>query len=180
MPLLLTRILLCLFPSLTVLNPLRDLSLDFRLFEFRFKGPHLSRQRFNSCSPGVASLRATLGNLQGQMRCGSNATKFKALEKHRHVYSIVALLPQCNFFSNNSQGSSQARNTWATVVKSLPRHIRDNCRSQNEVGVVDSHNRLIQYRMLGVGKGAEIGATVLIELNGQAYVLKFRLIQGLF
>ena len=41
---------------------------------------------------------------------------------------------------------------------------------QNEVGIMDMDGRLAQYRMLGTGKGAEIGATVLIELQGKAYV----------
>lgn len=41
---------------------------------------------------------------------------------------------------------------------------------QNEVGIVDVQNDLMQYRMLGVGKGAEIGASVLIELGTNTYV----------
>lgn len=41
---------------------------------------------------------------------------------------------------------------------------------QNEVGAVSDAGRLIQHRVLGVGKGAEIGATVLVELQGVAHV----------
>lgn len=41
---------------------------------------------------------------------------------------------------------------------------------QNEVGMVDAAGVLKEYRTLGTGKGAEIGATVLIELTGTAYV----------
>lgn len=41
---------------------------------------------------------------------------------------------------------------------------------QNEVGILDVKNVLQQYRLLGTGKGAEIGATVLVEVNGKAYV----------
>ena len=42
--------------------------------------------------------------------------------------------------------------------------------SANEVGVIDTSGELVQYGMLGIGKGAEIGAAVLVELNGEAYV----------
>lgn len=59
----------------------------------------------------------------------------------------------------------QSENDWLFVSKERFLYI-----NQNEIGVVDSQNRLVQCRTLGVGKGAEIGATVLIELNGQAFV----------
>ena len=40
---------------------------------------------------------------------------------------------------------------------------------QNEIGAYEN-NHIKELRVLGVGKGAEIGATVLIELNDKAYV----------
>lgn len=41
---------------------------------------------------------------------------------------------------------------------------------ENEVGCYDSNNTPQQQRILGVGKGAEIGATIAIELKDQVYV----------
>ncbi len=40
---------------------------------------------------------------------------------------------------------------------------------QNEVGAVDSTGNLVEFRLLGLGKGAEIGAAVAIELKGNVY-----------
>ena len=41
---------------------------------------------------------------------------------------------------------------------------------QNEIGACDPSGKIIQLRVLGLGKGAEIGAAVLLELNGKPYV----------
>jgi RHS repeat-associated protein len=40
---------------------------------------------------------------------------------------------------------------------------------QNEVGAVDWEGNVFQMRVLGVGKGAEIGSAVACELNGKVY-----------
>lgn len=40
---------------------------------------------------------------------------------------------------------------------------------QNEIGAADKDGKIIEFRMLGVGKGAEIGATVAIEMGQQVY-----------
>ncbi|MBS0647822.1 MAG: RHS repeat protein [Verrucomicrobia bacterium] len=39
----------------------------------------------------------------------------------------------------------------------------------NEIGAVDSSGALIELRVLGLGKGAEIGASVAIELEGRSF-----------
>jgi len=39
----------------------------------------------------------------------------------------------------------------------------------NEIGAADSSGKLTQLRILGLGKGAEIGASVAIELEGRSY-----------
>lgn len=39
----------------------------------------------------------------------------------------------------------------------------------NEVGAVDDNNHMVEFRLLGKGKGAEIGAAVAIELEGKLY-----------
>ncbi len=41
---------------------------------------------------------------------------------------------------------------------------------QNEVGAVDANGEIIELRVLGKGMGSEIGAAVVIELQGQVYV----------
>jgi len=40
---------------------------------------------------------------------------------------------------------------------------------QNEVGSLDTKGHFIEFRVLGVGPGAEIGATVAIEIGAKAY-----------
>lgn len=40
---------------------------------------------------------------------------------------------------------------------------------QNEVGSLDAKGNFIEFRVLGVGRGAEIGATVAIEIGNQVY-----------
>jgi YD repeat-containing protein len=40
----------------------------------------------------------------------------------------------------------------------------------HEIGAIDENGKIIQLRVLGEGLGAEIGAAVLYELNGKAYV----------
>lgn len=40
---------------------------------------------------------------------------------------------------------------------------------QNEIGAVDAKDHLFQLRVLGLGKGAEKGAAVLFEIQGQTY-----------
>ncbi len=41
---------------------------------------------------------------------------------------------------------------------------------QNEIGMVDEQNDIVQLRILGSGKGAEIGAAVALELEGETYI----------
>lgn len=41
--------------------------------------------------------------------------------------------------------------------------------AQNEIGSYDSNGQAIELRLLGIGKGAEIGAAVAIELEGMVY-----------
>ena len=41
---------------------------------------------------------------------------------------------------------------------------------QNEIGAVDDQNKLIEFRMLGQGLGAEIGAAVALELQDEVYI----------
>lgn len=41
---------------------------------------------------------------------------------------------------------------------------------QNEIGAVDSKNNIFELRVLGIGKGAEIGAAIALELENQVYV----------
>ncbi len=41
---------------------------------------------------------------------------------------------------------------------------------QNEIGMVDEQNSITQLRILGSGKGAEIGAAVALELEGETYI----------
>ena len=41
---------------------------------------------------------------------------------------------------------------------------------QNEVGSVDAQGKLLELRLLGQGKGAEIGAAIALELHGQVFV----------
>ncbi|MGM0440212.1 MAG: RHS repeat-associated core domain-containing protein [Chlamydiota bacterium] len=43
---------------------------------------------------------------------------------------------------------------------------------QNEVGAFDQKGKIFQFRALGLGKGAEIGATVAIEIDGKVYAPK--------
>lgn len=39
----------------------------------------------------------------------------------------------------------------------------------NEIGSINSSGQITELRVLGIGQGAEIGATVAIEINGEAY-----------
>ncbi len=41
---------------------------------------------------------------------------------------------------------------------------------QNEIGMVDEQNNIFQLRILGSGKGAEIGASIALELEGETYI----------
>ncbi len=41
---------------------------------------------------------------------------------------------------------------------------------QNEIGMVDEQNNIVQLRILGSGKGAEIGASIALELEGETYI----------
>lgn len=40
----------------------------------------------------------------------------------------------------------------------------------NEIGSANEKHKIVELRMLGIGKGAEIGAAIAVELNGNAYV----------
>ena len=40
---------------------------------------------------------------------------------------------------------------------------------QDEIGACDPQGNITQLRVLGIGRGAEIGAAIAIELNGQAF-----------
>lgn len=40
---------------------------------------------------------------------------------------------------------------------------------ENEIGVVDSSGKIIELRVLGLGLGAELGAAVMLELDGKSY-----------
>ena len=40
---------------------------------------------------------------------------------------------------------------------------------QNEIGIVDDAGNVVEFRLLALGKGAEIGAAVAIELEGNVY-----------
>ncbi|MBS0615577.1 MAG: RHS repeat protein [Verrucomicrobia bacterium] len=40
---------------------------------------------------------------------------------------------------------------------------------QDEIGSIDAENKLIQFRVLGLGLGAEIGAAISLELDGEIY-----------
>ncbi len=46
------------------------------------------------------------------------------------------------------------------------RFIYDN---QDEIGAVDAEGQLAELRVLGIGKGAEIGAAISMEIHGQVY-----------
>ncbi|MCH9625488.1 MAG: hypothetical protein S4CHLAM123_06630 [Chlamydiales bacterium] len=50
------------------------------------------------------------------------------------------------------------------------RYLRYLWDGDNEIGVVDETEKIVELRVLGEGLGAEIGAAVLLELNGKAYV----------
>lgn len=41
---------------------------------------------------------------------------------------------------------------------------------QNEIGAVDEHDKIIELRVLGLGKGAEIGAAVALEFNKNTFI----------
>ncbi len=41
---------------------------------------------------------------------------------------------------------------------------------QNEIGLVNEQDRITQLRILGLGKGAEIGSAIALELEGQTYI----------
>ncbi len=41
---------------------------------------------------------------------------------------------------------------------------------QNEIGMVDQQGKIVQLRVLGQGKGAEIGSAIALELDDQIYI----------
>ena len=41
---------------------------------------------------------------------------------------------------------------------------------QNEIGMVDEQDNIVQLRIFGSGKGAEIGAAIALELEGETYI----------
>lgn len=54
--------------------------------------------------------------------------------------------------------------------KTVDEEIRYFYAGQNEIGSVDSQGNLLELRVLGRGKGAEIGAAVALEISGQVFV----------
>ena len=54
--------------------------------------------------------------------------------------------------------------------RSLQKTVRYIYQGQNEIGACDESGKIFQLRVLGLGKGAEIGAAVLLELNGKTCV----------
>lgn len=49
------------------------------------------------------------------------------------------------------------------------KHVRYIYQGQNEIGTSDETGKITQLRVLGLGKGAELGAAVLFELNDKTY-----------
>lgn len=50
------------------------------------------------------------------------------------------------------------------------KNVRFLYQSQNEIGSVDDTGKIYELRLLGIGKGAEIGASVAIEVQGRLYI----------
>ena len=87
-------------------------------------------------------------------------TVTKANSQYRYSYDELNRRLGKTAFRRND-----GAHTWEEVS-----HLDYVYHGQNEVGTIDAHGILQEYRVLGVGKGAEIGATVLIETGGRAYV----------
>jgi RHS repeat-associated protein len=51
----------------------------------------------------------------------------------------------------------------------LQSHLRYLYDGDNEIGAADASGTLIELRILGLGRGAEIGASIAIELDGRSY-----------
>lgn len=69
-------------------------------------------------------------------------------------------------YDSNNRRMSKHHYSSAGQLISITRYLYH---GENEVGTVDSRNRIKELRLLGEGKGAEIGAAVRLELCGEAY-----------
>lgn len=65
----------------------------------------------------------------------------------------------------NRRTSKQTLDTRRQPISTI-RYIYD---GQNEIGAVDENGAIIELRLLGHGKGAEIGAAIALELHGKVY-----------
>lgn len=81
------------------------------------------------------------------------------ITKYQYVYdSFNRRLSKTQLSYNSGTQTWQPQNT-----------VRYLYLGQNEVGAVDAQDKITQFRMLGMGKGAEIGAAVAIEIDNKVY-----------
>ncbi len=86
-------------------------------------------------------------------------------------YTYDALGRLTSLSRNGNQYTYQYDAFNRRIAKRSPRSVeRYLYIDQNEIGMVDDQNRIVQLRILGRGKGAEIGAAVALELEDSTYI----------
>lgn len=76
----------------------------------------------------------------------------------RHIYTYDSF--------NRRLTATTLQRSWTGWTESRRRFLYV---GQNEIGAMDESGELVELRLLGTGRGAEIGATVAVELAGAVY-----------
>lgn len=102
--------------------------------------------------------------------------KFSKIEKEKTIYEYDAL----NRLTKVIQGMCTIQYSYDVFGRRLSKTIvQNNTDSKQtirfiydgecEIGAVDEQGKIVELRILGIGKGAEIGAAIALELNDRVY-----------
>ena len=88
---------------------------------------------------------------------GETRTCYKYDESHRRLSKVV--------YEKVADSGKSKVNSWKEVDR-----INFLYQGQNDIGAVGKDGKIAELRLLGIGKGAEIGAAVAMEIQGVMYV----------
>ena len=115
-----------------------------------------------------------LYDANGNMIEKSNGTekicfKYDALDRLLSIENSNLLVTYNYDAQNRRLNKSIQKRKDSSVEWGEPEVIRFLYLGQNEVGTYDSRGKALELRVLGLGKGAEIGAAMALELQGAVY-----------
>ena len=120
----------------------------------------------------------TLNSLNQLLNDGTNSYRYdpngNLVQKGSTTYAYDAL----DRLISVANDSEQVSYTYDELNRRLSKKVASSSQQteerylyagQDEIGACDPQGNIAQLRVLGIGRGAEIGAAIAIELNGQAF-----------